>query len=103
VLLLDEERVKLGESAMFEITRHVARMDATRRRRRATLEMIYSAHRKQTVREALATYGIEPQPDVDAITAALFEPIVTWVKSSAGDAFFADLIAGFYDAEIAAI
>ena len=103
VLLLDEDRVKLGESATFEIARHIARLDATKRRRRATLEMIYGAHRKQTVREALSTYGIEVHPDVDAITGALYEPIVAWVKSSAADAFFAELIGGFYDREIATI
>ncbi|MFO0618025.1 MAG: hypothetical protein U0414_35870 [Polyangiaceae bacterium] len=101
VLNLDEKVVELGEAAAYEISRHVVSSDATRKRRRATIDMLFSAHRKQTVAQAMAVYGISPVLDAAAIAGALIGPVVAWVKSPAGARFLDDAIGAFYDAEIA--
>lgn len=103
VLNLKEGVVELGESAMFEVSRHIVSSDATRKRRRATIDMLFSAHRKQTVGDALAVYGVTPVIDADAIAGALFPIIVGWVKSAAGVRFLDEVIGGFYDAELARV
>jgi hypothetical protein len=101
ILNLDEKVVELAESASYEASRHVHSSDATRKRRRATIEMLFSAHRKQTVGDALAVYGIAPVIDATAIAGALIGPVIGWVKSPAGMRFLDEAIGGFYDAEIA--
>lgn len=101
ILNLEEKTVALAESASYEVTRHILSSDATRKRRRATIDMLFSAHRKQTVGEALAVYGIKPILDAEAITNALFAPVTAWVRSPAGLGFLEALIGGFYDAELA--
>lgn len=101
ILNLEEKTVELAEAASYEVSRHILSSDATRKRRRATIDMLFSAHRKQTVGDALAVYGIAPLFDADAITGALFPPIVAWVRSPAGLRFLEELIGGFYDAELA--
>jgi catechol 2,3-dioxygenase-like lactoylglutathione lyase family enzyme len=101
VLKLDEKSVALSESAAFEIARHTTSMEAARKRRRATIEMMFSAHKKQKVRAALATYGVDPQFDADAIAGALYLPVQAWLKTPAALVFLDELIGAFYDAEIA--
>lgn len=101
ILNLEEKTVELAEAASYEVSRHILSSDATKKRRRATIDMLYSAHRKQTVADALAVYGVKPVLDVDAITGALFAPVVAWVRSPAGLRFLEEVIGGFYDAELA--
>ena len=62
--------------------------------------MALLAHKNQTVREALAAYGVTPHFDVDALTEVLWRPIQVSLQTPAVHAFVDALIGGFYDAEL---
>ena len=77
--------------------KHVNAMEATQRKRRATIEMLFAAHKAQTVESALATYGAKVSLDYDAITDAAWPAVLVALDAPAVDAFLDDLVGGFYD------
>jgi hypothetical protein len=72
-------------------------MDASKRRRHAVMDMIMAAHGKQSVAEALETYGAKIEPDFDALTDALWPIVSVALDAPEVDAFVDDLVGGFYD------
>lgn len=88
---------ELTEKIGHAITRHVNGLDATAKRRRAQLDLFLQAHKKQTLEQALAIYGASINPDFEALTAALWPMVRASMEAPEVDAFFADLIGGFYD------
>lgn len=97
----DEEAMRLSESISFEVTRHLVSLEASRKRRRATIEMALAAHKDQSVREALAAYGVSPHFDFDALAEVLWQPIQVALQSPAAQRFVDELVGGFYDEELA--
>lgn len=89
--------VELGEKIGHSITKHVNGLEATPKRRRAQLDLFLQAHKKQTLEQALAIYGASIQPDFDAVTAALWPFVRASMDAPEVDAFFAELVGGFYD------
>ena len=85
------------QDAAHEIARHVGSLEATKRRRRATMDMILAAHGKQSVEAAMAAYGAKLEPDFDALTDALWPIVTTALDAKEVDAFVEDLVGGFYD------
>ena len=77
--------------------RHVNAMESTKRKRRATIEMLFAAHKSQSVEAALATYGAKVSLDYDAITDAVWPAVLVALDAPAVDAFLDDLVGGFYD------
>ncbi len=96
----DDETMRLSESISYEVTRHVVSMEASKKRRAATIEMALAAHRDQTLLEALAAYGVTPHVDVDALAEVLWQPIQIALTSPAAERFVDELVGGFYDEEM---
>ena len=99
----DETTSRLAESAGAAVTRHVLGMEATKRRRRATIEMALAAHKNQSLREALAAYGVSPSVEADAIADVIWRPLQLALATPAANAFFESIIGGFYDRELASL
>jgi hypothetical protein len=97
----DDETMRLGESISFEVTRHVTSMEASKKRRRATIEMALSAHKSQSLAEALSTYGVTLHLDVDALTEVLWKPIQVVLDGPAAHRLVEEIVGAFYDDEIA--
>lgn len=92
-----KETVELTENIGQAIAKHVGAMEATRKRRHATIEMIHRAHQKQTLEAALATYGAKLTPDFDALTEVIWPLVKNALKTPSVESFFDELIGGFYD------
>jgi hypothetical protein len=88
---------ELVHDAAHAIAQHTAAMDATKRRRKAALDMIMAAHAKQTVEQALEAYGAKLEPDFDALTDALWPIVLVGLDAPEVDAFVDDIVGGFYD------
>ncbi|MFO0550315.1 MAG: hypothetical protein U0271_18115 [Polyangiaceae bacterium] len=91
------ETTELGERIGHAIARHVGALEATKRRRRAGIELLLKAHAKDTVAEALAKYGAKIAPDYDALTEVLWPIVRAALDAPAIDAFVERLVGGFYD------
>jgi hypothetical protein len=87
----------LTEQIGHAISRHVSALPATRRRRRAQIELIYRAHENQPLAQALAVYGASFEPDFDAIIEVVWPLLAPALETPEVDAFFDQLVGGFYD------
>jgi hypothetical protein len=89
--------VELAMQAADATAKHLGSLDAVKRRRRAAIEMLLTAHRSQSVREALATYGAKIEIDWDLVTDAAWPAVLVALDAPEVDAFVEDLVGGFYD------
>jgi hypothetical protein len=87
-----------AEEVAHLVAAHVVELEATKRRRRAELELLYKAHAKEPLEAALARYGATIEPDFDAITDAVWPIVEAALASPAIEAFVDELVGGFYDA-----
>lgn len=92
-----EKATELGITAIEKTDKHVRSLEATSRQQRAAIELLYHAHKAQTVEAALATYGAKLELDFDALTEALWPAVLVALDAPAVDAFVEDLVGGFYD------
>lgn len=99
---VDDEALALGEEFAHIVLVHVLNHEDTKRQRKAFIEMTLAAHKAQTLREALATYGITPAFDFVALTAVVWGPLQVALATDTAKAFIETLIGGFYDEQIAA-
>jgi hypothetical protein len=103
VATIDQGAGELAEGAASAAWAHVTQMDDTRRRRRAAIEMAVAAHGRQTVREAMAAYGVDPTGpegrgiDWNAIAAAVWPAVERGLASPAAEAWVEDLVGSFWD------
>ncbi len=89
---------ELFEKVGHELSRHVAHLPATQRRRRAQLDMIVQAHAHQTLEQALAVYGARPHFDASALVNAIWPLVIAALGTPESEAFFLELVSGFDDA-----
>ncbi|NUP10894.1 MAG: hypothetical protein HOW73_33025 [Polyangiaceae bacterium] len=94
-----EAVTELSSQIGHELTKHVCSMDATKRRRRAKIEMIVRAHEKQPLRQALATYGATITPNFDVLVEALWPLMAPALKTPELEAFVEGLVGDFYALE----
>jgi hypothetical protein len=92
-----EKVTELAVQAGEATARHVESLESTKRQRRATIEMLFAAHKHQTVEAALATYGAKVTVDWDAVADALWPAVQVALDAPEVDAFVEDLVGGFYD------
>ncbi|MBK6519212.1 MAG: hypothetical protein IPG04_35010 [Polyangiaceae bacterium] len=94
---MTQATTELSERLGHELTRHNLGLEATKRRRRANIEMMVRAHAKQPLRQALATYGANLAPDFDAIVEVLWPLMRPALRSPEIEGFVEGLVGEFYD------
>ncbi len=87
-----ELALRAGEAT----AKHVAGLEASKRQRRAAVELLYAAHKHQTVQEALATYGARLDVDWGVVADAVWPSVLVALGAPEVDAFVEDLVGGFY-------
>jgi hypothetical protein len=98
VATVDQRSGELAEAAASAAAAHVARAEETRRRRRAGVAMAVAAHGRQTVREAMAAYGVDPTDvDWDAVAAAAWPGVERALDTPAIRGWIEELVGGFWD------
>lgn len=98
VATVDQRSGELAEEAGSAAAAHVLRAAESRRRRRAGIAMIVAAHGKQTVREAMAGYGVDAaEVDWAAIAAAAWPLVEKGLESDAAQRWIEDLVGSFWD------
>lgn len=98
VATIDQGSGELAEAAASSAAAHTLRLPDAGRRRRASLEMLVAAHGKQTVREAIAAYGVDlAAVDWPAIAAAAWPLVERGLASEAAERWIEDLVGSFWD------
>ena len=98
VATVDQKSGELGESAASAAAAHVLRMEASRHRRRAAIEMAVAAHGRQTVREAMAGYGVDAtEVDWDALATAAWPAVSRALATPEARRWVDDMLGGFWD------
>ncbi|NUO53804.1 MAG: hypothetical protein HOV80_33580 [Polyangiaceae bacterium] len=92
-----EKATELAVLAGEATARHLETLESTHRQRKAAVEMLFLAHKSQTLEVALATYGAKIQVDWDALTDAIWPSVKVALDAPEVDAFVEDLVGGFYD------
>lgn len=92
-----EKLTELVIKATEATAKHVGSLESTARQRRAAIELLFAAHKSQSVEAALATYGAKIDLDFDALTEAIWPAVQVALDAPAVDAFVEDLVGGFYD------
>lgn len=93
-----EKATELAVLAGEATARHLETLESTHRHRRAAIEMLFLAHKQQTLEVTLATYGATlGVVDWDALTDALWPAVKVALDAPEVDAFVEDLVGGFYD------
>jgi hypothetical protein len=92
-----ERNVELGEQIGHELSKHVLGLEATKRRRRATVEMLLGAHGSQSLEEALSKYGARIEPAFDAIVGLLWPTLRVALDTPAVEAWLDEVVGGFWD------
>ncbi len=99
---LDQKAGELLEEAASVTLAHVVVLDAVKRQRRAAIEMTLAAHGRQTVRQALLAYGVDPEAlgthDIcTAIAAAAWPSVKIALEAPAIDAWIEATVGSFWD------
>ncbi len=98
VATIDQKSGELAEAAISAAAAHVTRQEETRRRRRAGVAMALAAHGRQTVRQAMAAYGVDPTGlDWEAMAAAAWPAVERALDTPAATRWIDDLIGSFWD------
>jgi hypothetical protein len=92
-----ERNVELAERIGHELTTHVLGLEATRRRRKAQIELLLGAHGAQSLEEALAKYGARVEPDFDAIVGAVWPFMRAALDTPEVEAWLDRIVGGFWD------
>lgn len=95
----DEERARLARELAFGVAEHLA--SETRPMRRAAISIAIRAHAEQPIHAALEVYGVQLQPDFDALAAVSWPIVVELAQSESVGAWLDKLLGEFYD-ELAA-
>lgn len=98
----DAETVALGQEIALDVLGAELGREASRARYRAMLEEAITSRRERTVGEVLAELGVSVTPDFEALAAASWPAVRSALSSPTAKAWFASVIAEFYDQEIAA-
>lgn len=102
VSTLDQKSGELLEEAVSRTLAHVVTLDAVKRQRRAAIEMALAAHGRQTVRQALLAYGVDPdampkREMAEAAAAAVWPSVKLALDAPAVDAWVEEVVGGFWD------
>jgi len=102
VATLDQKAGELVEEAASATMAHVVTLDAVQRQRRAAIEMALAAHGRQTVRQALVAYGVDPdgigtRELCDAAAAAVWPSVKIALDAPAVDAWIEATVGSFWD------
>ncbi len=98
VATVDQRAGEIAERAASAAFAHVAAKEDTKRRRRAGIGMAIAAHGRQTVREAMAAYGVVLEElDWDALAAAAWPAVEHAMRSPAVDAWVESVIGELWD------
>jgi hypothetical protein len=98
VATIDQRSGELAEAAASAAAAHALRTPEARRRRRAALEMLIAAHGRQTVRDALAAYGVDAAGvDWRVIASAVWPLVERGLESDAAARWVDDLVGSFWD------
>lgn len=92
-----EKATELTEQAGHAIARHVSQLEATKRRRRAQIDLVLTAHASQTLAQALAVYGAKVTVDAKPLVAVAWPLLNVALETPEADAFFLELVSGFTD------
>lgn len=92
-----EKTTELAEQAGHAIARHVSRLEATKRRRRAQIDMVLAAHASQTLAQALSVYGAKIEVDAKPLVEAAWPLVKVALATPEADSFFLELVAGYRD------
>lgn len=96
-------RATAAREVALGIGAHLARDEALAAERRDTLEELCTLHGKQTVGEAMQSYGVDGEvllPVAEAFADATWPAVRAALSSPALLAWVEDLVGSFYDAEI---
>ena len=102
VATLGQKAGELLEEAGSLTLAHVVTLDAVKRQRRAAIEMALAAHGRQTVRQALAAYGVDPDAMGThemcvAAAAAVWPSVKLALEAPAIDAWIEATVGSFWD------
>ncbi len=93
-----EKTTELTERAGHAIARHVSQMEATKRRRRAQIDLVLTAHASQTLAQALSVYGARVTVDAKPLVDAAWPLVRVALDTPEAESFFLELVCGFPDA-----
>jgi hypothetical protein len=102
VATLDQKAGELLEEAASVTLAHVVTLDVVKRQRRAAIEMTLAAHGRQTVRQALLAYGVDPaamgtHEMCVAAATAVWPAVKLALEAPAIDAWIEDVVGSFWD------
>jgi hypothetical protein len=97
-------RVEAARAVALDWTEHLLSRADIRHERRDIIDDLCTLHARQTLREALGSYGIDPEPVLaaaGALATATWPAVAATLASPPVEAWLAQLVGEFYDAEIA--
>jgi hypothetical protein len=94
-----EKTTELTEQAGHAIACHVSQLEATKRRRRAQIDLVLAAHASQTLAQALSVYGAKVTVDAKPLVAAAWPLVKVALETPEADAFFLELVSGFSEGQ----
>jgi len=95
-----DRRAALAQEIALDVTLHLVTRAEESRERRRTLEMLLAVHARQTLGEAIASYGVTgPLLDADALAAATWPVVVAALTSDVARGFIARVIEEFFARE----
>ena len=96
---VDEEKWLLAEKAGLAITEHAARTERVQSARISLISAFLKRHSDHSVKEALATYGVAPAFDFDALAEATWPAVKTVATSPVATAYVSNIVAEFIASE----
>jgi len=99
----DAAALEMGREIVIDIVASELRSGPRRARLRRMLADALSARRDKPLRAILDELGISYQPDLEALAAATWPLMRAALSTPAAQAYFAELVGSFYDAELAAL
>ena len=102
VATLDQKAGELLEEAASVTLAHVVGLESVKRQRRAAIEMALAAHGRQTVRQALVAYGVDPDKMgahglCEAAATAVWPSVKLALEAPAVDAWIESTVGSFWD------
>jgi hypothetical protein len=95
-----EKTTELTERAGHAIARHVSQLEATKRRRRAQIDLVLTAHAAQTLAQALSVYGARVTVDAKPFVDAAWPLVKVALDTPEAESFFLELVSSFPEAPL---